>query len=131
MCASPSAHGWISARIAVLSFCRLKRKYQNRVKGVEHPLKLLHDPCEFTNDINKINLYLRCPPDSSEYYFQMTAHLKLCGNACVLLLRTPSASQAVGTIPTIETLPSQTGGLHKSVSTVSASMRKLTLPTFL
>jgi len=81
-------------------------------------LKFSHDPCnqfpppcEFANDINKMIRYLRCPPDSSECYFQMTARLKLCGNACGLLLRTPSASRAIGTIPTIETLPSQTARL--------------------
>ena len=27
-------------------FLPIKRKYQNRVKGVERPLKLLHDPCK-------------------------------------------------------------------------------------
>ena len=49
--------------------------------------------------------------DRFDYINNANYHLKLCGNACGLPLWTSSASQAVGTIPTIETLPSQTARL--------------------
>jgi len=55
MYASPSAHGWISARIESISFGHSKRNGQTDLKGVKHllclpasraSLKLLHDPCK-------------------------------------------------------------------------------------
>ncbi len=74
---------------------RHTRRFPRKQEVCKKASRQFPPPCRFVIDINKIISYLREHPVRSECTYKSTLRLKLRGSACVIPLRTSSASRAM------------------------------------